>query len=214
MAAVREPRARAAAGVRWGVAWREAPGQKVCGDLAVALAFPTGTLFGAVDGLGHGDEAAAAARKALLVLKANADESVPTLFKRCHEALTATRGVVMTLAAYLPGRKGDPCLSWLGVGNVEALLIRAHPGGSPSRQSLMLRNGVVGYMMPRLPTTMIPLLPGDMLVLATDGIRSDFGDLVDPRDPPQHTADRILAQCVKGWDDALVLAVHFPKGAS
>ena len=214
MAAVGERRRGIAAGVRWGVAWRGAPRQQECGDLEVALPFPSGMLFGAVDGLGHGGEAAAAARRALSVLKANPAESVPSLFKLCHEALTATRGVAMSLAAYLHGRQGEPTLSWLGVGNVEGLLVRAGPGGPPSHQSLLLRNGVVGYLMPRLSAAVIPVLPGDVLVLATDGIRSDFGELVDPVDPPQRIADRILERCRKGWDDALVLVARFPKGAS
>jgi hypothetical protein len=213
MASVTERRRRAAPAVRWGVAWRGAPGQDVCGDLAVALPLAKGMLLGAIDGLGHGVEAADAARRALETLKAGGDESVPALFKRCHDALLTTRGVVMSLATYLPG-PGQPCLSWLGVGNVEGLLVRPQTEGPPKRESLLLRSGVVGFLIPALTATVVPVRPGDLLVLASDGIRNDFGAQVDPAAAPQAIADRILERCEKGWDDALVLVARLQRGGA
>jgi hypothetical protein len=50
--------------------------------------------------------------------------------------------------------------------------------------------------------------PHDTIVLATDGIRPEFSDMLVPGDEPQAIADRILARYRKGTDDALVLVVR------
>ena len=50
--------------VEWGVATRCRRGEATSGDLAVVHLLPEGALVAAIDGLGHGSEAARAARKA------------------------------------------------------------------------------------------------------------------------------------------------------
>src|SRR2546423_15194850 len=84
----------------WGVATQPIPGETVCGDLHLVKPFAYGALVAVVDGLGHGDEAIAVARVAIDVLKEQADQSVITLVKHCHDALIETRGVVLTLASF------------------------------------------------------------------------------------------------------------------
>src|SRR5262245_34195727 len=86
--------------IEWGVATQPIPGQTVCGDLQLVKSFDHGALVAVVDGLGHGDEAIAVARIAIRALEEQPDKSVITLVKRCHEALTGTRGVVLTLASF------------------------------------------------------------------------------------------------------------------
>ena len=205
---MRAARARADAAPPWGVARHAAPQQEVSGDLEIVLPHVNGVLLGAVDGLGHGADAALAAQRALAVLRENPADDLSELFKRCHQALADTRGAVMSLAAYGAGRGARPSLHWMGVGNVEGLLVRADAGGPRLCQSLLLRSGVVGYMMPRLAASEVELQPGDVLVMATDGIRGDLAELVLPGDSPQRIADRILAERMKGWDDALVLVAR------
>src|SRR5438067_1235314 len=61
-------------------------------------------------------------------------------------------------------------MSWLGVGNVEGSLFRRSEGSRPSRESLLLRGGVVGYQLPKLLPSVVPVDPGDTLVFVTDGI--------------------------------------------
>jgi hypothetical protein len=53
-----------------------------------------------------------------------------------------------------------------------------------------------------------PICPGDLLVLATDGIRAGFAQGLALGDPPQQIADGILARHLKGNDDALVLVAR------
>jgi hypothetical protein len=104
-------------GVEWAVATRSLPGETESGDLHLVAPFPGGVLLAAVDGLGHGPEAAAVARLAVATLEAHAGEPLARLLLRCHEALRGSRGAVMTVAMF---READRLLTWQGVGNVEA----------------------------------------------------------------------------------------------
>ncbi len=191
--------------IEWGVAARALPGQTVSGDLHLVKPFFKGVLLAVVDGLGHGDEATVAAQLAVTTLERNAEESILPLVNRCHEALRMTRGVVLTLASL---RSGEGTLSWLGVGNVEGRLLRADPKTNPQSESVLLRGGVVGYQLPALRASVQPICPGDLLVLATDGIRAGFAQGLALGDPPQQIADGILARHLKGNDDALVLVAR------
>ena len=60
-----------------------------------------------------------------------------------------------------------------------------------------------------MTAAVIPVRWGDILILATDGIRSDFARDVIVTDPVQRIADRILAEHRKGTDDALVLVSRY-----
>ncbi len=168
--------------------------------------FPNGVLVAAVDGLGHGEEAAAAAKLAVSILERHAQEEVIALLRRCHEALRGTRGVAMSLASV---RAPDSMLTWLGVGNVEGILLRDAANANPRRESLLLRGGVVGAELPPLRVSVIPVMRGDTLIFATDGIREGFTERLALSDPPQELADRILARHAKGTDDALVLVARY-----
>jgi phosphoserine phosphatase RsbX len=69
--------------------------------------------------------------------------------------------------------------------------------------------GVVGYQLPRLRPSEIPVAPGDTLILATDGVEHGFADGLDLLQPPQELADGILAGHGRGSDDALVLVARY-----
>src|SRR2546427_7449803 len=84
--------------IEWGVATCALPGQAVSGDLHLVKSFGECVLIAAVDGVGHGNEALAAARIAVTVLEAHPEEPLPALLRRCHVELYGTRGVVTTLA--------------------------------------------------------------------------------------------------------------------
>lgn len=194
----------------WAAAGRPLLGERESGDLHVVERFPAGMLFAALDGLGHGDEAALAARAAVDLLGRHAGDGVISLVRRCHEALRETRGVAMSVASF-DAREGT--LAWLGVGNVEGVLVRADPDADPPRESLMLRGGVVGYRLPALRATVLSVAPGDVLVFATDGIDAGFApDLAAGAEEPPLLADRILGKWGKATDDALVLVARFEGG--
>ena len=193
-------------GVEWSVAGRAVPGESVSGDQHVVAATDDGVLLAVIDGLGHGDEATYAAQRAASVLAAPGAASVLELIQRCHRALRTTRGAAMTLVAL---NHRERRATALGIGNVETVLVRADPLQRPARESVLLRNGVVGYQLPMLQMSEMTIAPGDVVVFATDGVREDFGDRVVATDPLPQLVDRILAQKFRGTDDALVLACKF-----
>jgi len=176
------------------------------GDACLVTSSAGGMLVAVVDGLGHGPEAAAASQLAVQVLGANAQESLAALVLCCHDALRRTRGVVMSLAWLCP----DPAaVTWLGVGNVDGVLVRARTSSALRRSYLTTLGGVVGYRLPALRATRLALSPGDMLLLATDGIRAGFADGLGRQQSAQEVADAILASHATAADDALVLAARY-----
>ena len=192
--------------IEWGVALRAMPGEKVSGDSHLVMELPQRTLAAVVDGLGHGREATAAATAAISVLEANNSESLISMVKRCHEALLKSRGAVMTVASF---NRADDTLTWLSVGNVSGLLLRADPKSAPSSQSSLLRAGVVGFQLPMLRPGVVALFPRDLLILATDGIRDDFERSINAAAAPQQIADRVMDLHFKGHDDAAVLVMRY-----
>jgi len=192
--------------IDWGVSARAFGGETESGDLHVVADLEGGALVAAIDGLGHGGEAAVAAKVAAAVLRAHADEALIHLVPRCHEELRRTRGVALSLAAF-DFESGT--MTWLGVGNVEGVLFRADQAARPPRESVLLRGGVVGYQMPSLRATMLPVWPGDTLIFATDGINGRFEQESPLGRDPQDVADDILVRHGKETDDALVLVARY-----
>lgn len=219
--------------IHWGAATFTLQGQPESGDRYTVAPFDTGVLVAAIDGLGHGEEAAQAAELAVQVLEADPDQSVITLVSRCHERLRSTRGVVLSLASF---NSLNETVTWLGVGNVEGRLMRAALDAMPRdrRQAerrareqpvtterrwaerrrprsefLLLRAGVVGSHLPPLYAALLPLGLADTLLLATDGVALPGGEEADANEQPQALAERILSQHKKGTDDALVLVARW-----
>jgi len=195
-----------AALIDWGVATLMLAGEQESGDLHLIKPVGTGVLVSVVDGLGHGAEAAAAARAAVAALNRHAQESVLPLLQRCHQALAGTRGVVVSVALF---DRADGSMTWLGVGNVEGVLLYADSGRRRGRERLVTRGGIVGSELPPLRAEVLAVAPGDTLILATDGIRSGFADDLAIDGPPQQLADQILARSGKSTDDALVLVARY-----
>src|SRR2546427_4922358 len=176
--------------IEWAVAEQMRPGQTESGDPSLAMGIPGGALVGVVDGLGHGAEAADAAKTAVRSIERHAQEPIIPLIRASHRSLFGSRGAVVSVASF---NAVDETMTWLGVGNVEGVLLRAQTTASPGRELLLLRGGVVGVHLPALAAAIVPITRGDTLVFATDGVRSDFlHEILPHRDPPQALADRIL----------------------
>lgn len=193
-------------GIDLGVACATLPGQSESGDRYVCETFTDGILLALVDGIGHGPEAAVAAEAACSVLKAHAGEPVIALTELCHDQLRFTRGVVMSLAAF---DLRHNLLTWLGIGNVQGTLRRFGAPADGTEELLLLRAGVVGSQLPPLRASVLRVVPGDLLVLATDGVKSGFASEITSREAPRRVAQAILDHYNKGTDDALVLVARY-----
>jgi negative regulator of sigma-B (phosphoserine phosphatase) len=190
--------------------WAATPFKEESGDLHLIAASPQGALVAVIDGLGHGAEAAFAARSAAGIIAAHAHEPVQDLVQRCHAGLRKTRGVAMSIASF---GYGSSTFTWLGIGNVEAVLFRDQIGATKRQENLRTLNGIVGDRLPPLRANIVAIAPGNLLVMGTDGLRSGFADdLVDHVRQPQVIAGAILARYGTGSDDALVVVARYLHG--
>jgi phosphoserine phosphatase RsbX len=195
--------------VDYWVSERPIPGQNESGDQYLVAHYPGGVLVAVVDGLGHGDQASLAAKQAIATLAAQPDDPVQVLMQRCHEALKKTRGAVVTLASF---EESTETMTWLAVGNVEAVLRRGHqPRAKPI--AILPRGGIVGDRLPPLNPATLTVFQGDLLLLATDGIASNFMREVDRMEQPRQLINHIFAQHAKNTDDALILGVQWINGS-
>ena len=187
----------------YGVAKFVLPSERESGDQHLVCCNESGVLVAAIDGIGHGAEAASAARAAIAVLKSGVGEPIISLVTECHEKLRSTRGVVLSLASLDVKHR---LMTWLGVGNVQGVLVRADK--KTGSETLLLRGGVVGDHLPQLQAAVLLVSQGDLLVFATDGIRTDFARTLSALENPQRAAERIMRSFCNQSDDALVLALR------
>src|SRR5207245_4020510 len=173
---------------------------------------PGGGVVARVVGLGHGAGAAEAGTAAVRSLERHGQAPIIPLIKACHQSLAGTRGVVMSVAEFDARAE---TMTWIGVGNVEGVLLRAQAAVSPRRESLLLRGGVVGAHLPALIAAIVPVTRGDTVIFATDGVRGDFTrENFAHGESPQPLADRLLAAWGTKTDDALVLVARYLGAAA
>jgi hypothetical protein len=182
-------------------------GESVSGDRATVHVSGTRTVLATIDGLGHGPEAATAAQLAATVIEHNPAEPLDVLMLLAHREMADTRGAAATVAI-LDGETST--MSWLGVGNVDGVLIRADRDARPHSHGVFLVGGVLGYHMGRLHLPdPVMLAEGDVVVLASDGVRANLAEVVQPDVPVERLADMIIAKYARIDDDATVLAARY-----
>jgi negative regulator of sigma-B (phosphoserine phosphatase) len=200
--------------VEWAACGAPFPGQARSGDGFLVQETAAGVLAAVVDGLGHGEEAADVAERALASVRKTAGQSLVGALTACHGELRGSRGVVMTLASIDTDWEQ---LTWVAVGNVEAAVVRRRRTGQPVRRlSVPLRAGVVGDRLPPLREATVDMAPGDTLIAATDGISPAFLDEVD-LSLDAHALAGTLHRChSRKDDDTLVVVARYrvPQQAS
>ena len=160
-----------------------------------------------IDALGHGSEAARMAERTERELAdCNADSSLVAIIEHCHRKLQGTRGSAMCLLS-IDAAAG--AMTWLSVGNIQAVRIKLDTHGMPQFESLVLRAGVVGDRLPELRPSHAMLKPGDMIVVATDGVGYGWYGEYRPNIGPAALAKAIRERHCHGKDDAFVLALRY-----
>ena len=195
--------------VEWAAASRPLDPRDESGDQYLVRVTPNGVLVVVADGVGHGREAARAARTAIALMADAEGDGVIGAVRRCHEGLRPTRGAALSLA-WFGGARGD--VTWIGIGSVAGVLVRTSDGAG-RQEALLLRGGVLGRNLPALRAETLTVFPGDMLVLATDGIHPRFALELRSTGSPQQVADHILAAHGTGDDDALVVVARYRGGS-
>lgn len=187
-------------------ALRPRPGEVESGDAFVVVEEGGGLLVGVIDGLGHGPDAAQAARVAAERVRAHPGEPLTRLLARAHEAARSTRGAAAVLVR-LPATGGGAV--YASVGNAGG---RVLPGGEP----LVPQPGCLGVRLPAVVERPLELTPGRVLLLWTDGFQPPEALPELPVRPAERLAEALeglLARFALPRDDALVLAASRPAGA-
>jgi hypothetical protein len=162
-----------------------------------------------VDGLGHGPEAARAARAATTAFTGThpnklTPERMPDLVRELHQAMIGTRGAVLGVSL-LDQSNGQAVFT--GVGNITGRVVTAG-----TTHHLLGHPGMLGTHMrpPQARTDTRAWSPGSWLVMASDGIRtqwdtSPYPGLLDHH--PTVVAATLHRDLARGTDDATVLAL-------
>ena len=135
-----------------------------CGDQAGAWETSCGTLLCMVDGLGHGIEAEEAGVAAVEYVSKHLDDTFQELFAGCDKAIGHTRGVAMGIGLVCEERAE---MIYAGIGNTRALIT-----GSRRRKITHMSSdpGIIGGGYRNLVPETVKLLPGDLIIMATDGV--------------------------------------------
>jgi serine phosphatase RsbU (regulator of sigma subunit) len=174
----------------------------VSGDAAVVRERDHLLLAAIADVLGHGPEAHEVAVEIETFLTENWNESVVGLMDQLHQHLKGSRGAGAGIC--LVDRRSG-LLRYTGIGNT---VIRRF-GSSEVR--LLSRPGILGANR-RTPTEeQLTMLPGDVVLLYTDGVRDRF-ELQDYPQLLHHSAESIARTVIerfgKDHDDAGCIALR------
>ena len=153
--------------IEWGVATRRRPGEAMNGDLGVVAVSPKGCSSRPSTASGTVARQPAQPVRPARSVRERASEDLVLLIERCHDALRDTRGAVIGLAFMSHLRR---TMTWLGMGNIEGLVLSADPSATSTEGLLALGSGVLGHELPSVRTATLDVRPGDVLILATDGI--------------------------------------------
>ena len=179
-------------------------GEVACGDDWGFVVTGDGrAMLTVADGLGHGQAAADAARRAVEIAAGNAGESAGGVVARVHAGLRSTRGAALAAAEL---NAADASVRFAGLGNISASIVSAFDS-----KSLVSYNGIAGHEMRKIQEFVYEWPREAMLVLHSDGVSSRWDLTRYPglalRDPSV-VAGVLYRDFCRGRDDALVVVVR------
>jgi anti-sigma regulatory factor (Ser/Thr protein kinase) len=179
------------------------PGEPLSGDAWAAEHENGRSTVLVVDGLGHGQQAHAAARTAIAAFAVRRREAPVTVLEDLHMALKPTRGAAVAVTE-IDRRRG--LLRFAGLGNVAATVVSAG-----RTRSLVSMHGTAGHDVRRFQEFTAPWQPDDLLVLHSDGIGTRWTLDAYPgvlQRHPMLIAAVLYRDFRRGRDDATVLAMR------
>lgn len=194
---------RHAEGIAAGVVCLPRQGEVANGDDCRILPARSGCVVLVVDGLGHGPEAASAARAATGALDGPPDGNAAELLERVHDALKPTRGAAAAVALLRPEAE---VLSYCGVGNIVGL---TRVNGKT--RNLVSHNGILGHQVRKFQQFDTPFPKGSLFYMHSDGIAThwkmeDYPGLETRR--PALMAAVLYRDYDRGRDDRTVVVLR------
>jgi anti-sigma regulatory factor (Ser/Thr protein kinase) len=189
----------------WGAVSRPAPHEVRCGDGWRIAERPGELTLMMVDGLGHGEGAAAAADEAGDVFDADPFAPLPTMLQNAGIRLQKTRGGAMAVVR-VDGR--SRVAKFVGVGNIAAhLRARGDEGG----RGLVSHNGIVGGEVRKIQEFSYDCPEDGLLVMHSDGLQGrwsfkPYAGLVARH--PAVIAGILYRDFTRGRDDVTVAVVR------
>lgn len=153
-----------------------------------------------IDGLGHGEDAEAAARTGEAAFAEQPFAALEPLLADMHQAMQGSRGGAVAVAQF-DGQR----LDFAGIGNIGAMLL-----GTGQSRGLASHPGIVGVQFRKVHAFSYPQANGQLLVLYSDGLQSrwnlaDYPGLIHRH--PAVIAAVLHRDYCRGSDDVTVLAI-------
>jgi serine phosphatase RsbU (regulator of sigma subunit) len=183
------------------------PTEAVSGDAWSMIADADRARLLVADGLGHGPDAARAARAAIGVLETSPRLRPAELCRAIHETIGATRGAAV---AALEIEFATRTVAFAGVGNVVAGI-----AGAERVARLVSHGGIVGHQAPRIQEFTAPWPRGSLLVVHSDGISTRWDLAGYPgvlQVDPSLVAGLLYRDHARGTDDVTVLVGRLDEG--
>jgi anti-sigma regulatory factor (Ser/Thr protein kinase) len=180
-----------------------AAGETECGDAWSEERRPGSATLMVVDGLGHGPDAAAAAREAVRSFAASAGAMPTARVEALNLALRSTRGAAVAVAHLDAARK---IARFAGLGNVSAAIHTA-----TTVRHLVSQHGTAGQGTRRIEEYTYPWDERSVLVMHSDGIAgrhdlSAYPGLIERH--PGLVASVLYRDFARGRDDATVVVAR------
>jgi negative regulator of sigma-B (phosphoserine phosphatase) len=192
--------------VEWAIGKKHVDGRSSRAEQHLVKSTPTGFLIAIVDAFGSDDRAIQAGLTAISILDDYTHQSVPNLLDKCDRALKSTGGVAITAAIF---NTSYNTVSWFGMGNIEALLWHRSMHTSPRYHQLALQTGLAGQGLSSLNEKCMPVHPGDLVILTSDGIFPGVVEALPIEGRPRAVADKLLQDYAKDNEEATLLVTRY-----
>lgn len=180
-------------------------GETQCGDGWAAAIAERRSVVLVVDGLGHGPNAADAARLAVRLFRAHAARPAAEILDLLHRGLQTTRGAAAAIAE-IDAQRGRVC--YAGIGNIGARIVT-----DTGVRALVSHNGIVGHQARRIQPFEYPWSSDSTLIMHSDGItghwKTDGWPGIMHRDPAL-AAGLIHRDFARERDDSTVVVFRHP----
>ena len=155
-----------------------------------------------VDGLGHGPNAARAARAATDAFAAHPGATPAALMQICHGALVATRGAAGAAARVALAKSQG---TFAGIGNIACRV-----EWTDARRQLVSHSGTLGHVMRRVQEFDFSFPAGALLILHSDGLAGHWASADYPGLGSKHAgliAGVLYRDHERGTDDVTVVVL-------